>query len=250
MTTMPGNTAPETPVSALVRHPANGETELYLVRHGQTNANLTRRLVGMTDVPLDALGEQQALLVGERFRAIDIDAIVTSPLHRARRTAEAIGAVTGIQPQPVPGLVEIDFGRAEGLTIEQILEQFPEMEGRLADIHDAELGWPGGETRRGFHERVMTAFLAILERFVGKSVAVVCHGGVISSFIAQLFDVTAANFLEHSVANCSITHLLVTANETRIHCLNDVVHLDDVLTDAWVLAPISEFQHNKGHDKR
>src|SRR5690606_21038559 len=101
-------------------------TELYLVRHGQTSANVNHLLVGATDIPLDPLGERQAHQVGKRFSNIPVDAVLTSPLQRARRTAEAIAHTTGHNPQVVPGLSEIDFGRMEGLTIEQVLAQFPE----------------------------------------------------------------------------------------------------------------------------
>jgi 2,3-bisphosphoglycerate-dependent phosphoglycerate mutase len=211
----------------ILRHPRQGTTELFLVRHGQTEANVNRQLVGATDIPLDPLGERQAAQVGARFAGIAIDGIVTSPLQRARRTAHEIALTTGREPIVVPGLTEIDFGDLEGYTIQQVLEQFPEMREQLDDLHDLDLGWPGGETRRGFHTRVMATFLGIIERFENTSLAVVCHGGVIGSFYAQLEAGPHNDLVRYAVANCSVTHLVVTPDHTQVYLWNDISHLGE-----------------------
>jgi broad specificity phosphatase PhoE len=217
------------PVNAfdILKHPRQGTTELFLVRHGQTEANVNRQLVGATDIPLDPLGERQATQVAARFAGIAIDGIVTSPLQRARRTAEEIARTTGHEPVVVPGLTEMNFGDVEGYTIQQVLEQFPAMREQLDDLHDLDLGWPGGETRRGFHTRVMAAFLGIIERFENRSLAVVCHGGVIGSFYAQLEAGPHIDLVRYAVANCSVTHLVVTPDHTQVHLWNDISHLGE-----------------------
>lgn len=239
MTTTPNITSHSNRVIAsdLVKHPGKGTTELFLVRHGQTTANVNHQLVGSTDIPLDELGERQARQVGARFAGIEIDAIVTSPLQRARRTAEAIGQMSGHEPIIVPGLTEIDFGQIEGLTIQQVLLQFPEIQPHLEDLHDMDLTWPGGESRRGFHERVMATFLGLIERYEGQKVAVVCHGGVIGSFYAQLERGPHNDLVRYAVANCSVSHLIVTPEQTLIQIWNDITHLDDVQTGPLKLIP-------------
>jgi broad specificity phosphatase PhoE len=224
-------------VSDILKHPRQGTTELFLVRHGQTSANVNHQLVGSTDIPLDPLGERQAVQVGTRFARIRIDGIVTSPLQRARRTAAEIARNTDHDPIVVPGLSEIDFGQMEGLTIQQVLDQFPEMRSQIDDLQDMDLGWPGGETRRGFHERVMTTLLGIVERYENQSVAVVCHGGVIGSFYAQLESGPHNDLVRYAVANCSVTHMVVTPDQTLIHLWNDISHLDEVQTGPLRLSP-------------
>lgn len=211
----------------ILKHPRQGTTELYLVRHGQTSANVNRQLVGSTDIPLDPLGERQAAQVGMRFAGIEINGIVTSPLQRARRTADEIARTTGHEPVVVPGLTEMNFGDLEGYTIQQVLEQFPEMREQLDDLHDLDLGWPGGETRGGFHTRVMATFLGIIERYENQSLAVVCHGGVIGSFYAQLEGGPHNDLVRYAVANCSVTHLVVTPGHTQVHLWNDISHLEE-----------------------
>jgi broad specificity phosphatase PhoE len=210
---------------------------LLLIRHGQTEANINRLLVGLTDVPLDPIGEVQARRIGEHMRNVPIDALVTSPLKRARDTAHQISLATGKRPEVVPGLSEMNFGRAEGLTLEQVIEQFPELITLHDDVDDAAFAWPGGDHRIGFHERVFATFLGIIERYDRQRVAVVCHGGVIGSFFAQIEGGSPNDFVRYAVANCSITHLVVTADHTEVHLWNDVSHLDEVHHEPWGLYP-------------
>ncbi len=212
----------------LVKHPLHGETSLYLIRHGQTEANVLRQLVGSTDVPLDSLGLLQAERVADRMASVPLDAILSSPLQRAMTTARAIGNRLGLIPRPVPSLVEFDFGQLEGRTLEHMLESHPELAIQLADLDNLDVAWPGGETRRGFHARVSAAFLAILEEFNQHTVAVVAHGGVIGSFLAELEGGQPNDFVRYAVFNCSVTHIVVTRDETLVHCWNDISHLDDV----------------------
>jgi probable phosphoglycerate mutase len=212
----------------LIKHPTRGETTLYLVRHGQTAANTNHQLAGSTDVPLDPLGEIQAAEVAEHFRTLPFDALLSSPLIRARQTAHMIGAASGHDPVPIPGLVEMSFVDAEGLTLDQAIAQFPELQKMTDDLDDLELGWPRGDSRRGFYERVTATFLGILERYVQQTVVVVAHGGVIGSFMAQVEGGNPSMFARYSVAICSVTQLRVTADQTEIHRWNEVSHLKTV----------------------
>lgn len=216
----------------LVKHPRQGETGMYLIRHGQTEANALHQLVGSTDVPLDTIGLRQAQRVAERMAPISLDAILSSPLQRALATARVIGDRLGMTPHAVDGLVELDFGHLEGRTLEHMVEQHPELAMRLANFDDHDVEWPGGETRRGFHARVSAAFLGILEEYSQHTVAVVAHGGVIGSFLAQLEGGQPNDFIRYAVFNCSVTHIVVTRDQTLVHCWNDVSHLEEDDTTA------------------
>ncbi len=221
----------------LIRHPRQGRTTLYLVRHGQTEGNARHLFIGSTDIPLDPLGERQARQVGDRFAGIEIDVLISSPMQRARQTAAEISRTTGKPVEIVQGLSEIDFGALEGFTIEQVLEQFPVMRSKLDAIEDVDLEWPEGESRFTFNDRVLTTLLGILDRYVDKTVAVVCHGGVIGSFVAQVEGGSPNDFVRYAVQNCSVTHLVVTPDQTLIHFSNDYSHLDDVQTEPLRLSP-------------
>lgn len=210
-----------------LRHPVgHGETTLYLVRHGRTDSNLRGLLHGATDVPLDAHGLRPAALIGERLAAeAEMDVLLSSPLQRALTTARAIGDRIGLPPTTVPGLVEMDFGDLEGYTVDRIVAEHPGIADRMADLEDEELAWPGGESRRDFHDRVMAAFLAILEEHHAHRVVVVAHGGVISSFLARVYGASPHDWTAYHTGNCSLTHLVVRPETTNVHLFNDVVHL-------------------------
>jgi probable phosphoglycerate mutase len=217
----------------LLRHPTQGTTTLYLVRHGQTEANVGRRLAGLTDVPLDALGLAQAAELGAHFANIPFDVLYSSPLTRAKQTAQAIADASGHRIIEVPGLSEVNFGLAENLTFEEALTQFPEIRPLADDLDDLDLGWPQGDTRRMFDERVMASYLGILERHVGQTVVAVAHGGVIGTFFAQIVGGNPRDFARYAVANCSVSRLVVTPDHTEVHLWNDVSHLTDVETTPW-----------------
>jgi len=96
---------------------------IYLARHGETAWSLTGRHTGRTDLPLTPRGERNAVRLGERLKAINVTAVFTSPLQRARRTCDlaGFGGIATIDPD----LVEWNYGDYEGLTTPQIHEKNP-----------------------------------------------------------------------------------------------------------------------------
>lgn len=212
-----------------VQHPSGGRTSLYLVRHGRTLGNVQRVLCGSTDVPLDELGVRQADLVAKRMaKIVNPDVIVASPLQRARVTAEKIASAVSQVPVIRPNLTEWDFGVAEGMTFDQVAEQLPEIAIRFANVDDWDVGWPGGETRRQFHQRVYQEFLDILQHHHDHTVVAVAHGGVFGSLLAQIQGNHPNDWRFYEIRNCSITHLEVSVDDTAVHLMNDVEHLRDL----------------------
>ncbi|HEY7034293.1 MAG TPA: histidine phosphatase family protein [Thermomicrobiales bacterium] len=213
-------------------HPSGGETTLYLVRHGRTNGNALRQLHGATDLPLDPLGLRQAERIADRL-ALEVraDALLTSPLARAYTTAEIIGRKMDLVPTIVPNLVEMNFGDLEGMTLEAVAENYPELALQALDIDDEELVWPNGESRRQFHTRVRDAFREILTNHTNRKVVVVAHGGVLGSLLAQIEGRSPNDWRAYQLANCSLTHVDFLARHTVVHFMNDSIHLD-LLTSA------------------
>ena len=210
-----------------LRHPAAGETTLYLVRHGRTSGNVQQLLHGSTDAPLDALGLRQAHLIAERLATeVTADALISSPLTRALTTARIIGKRLGLTPEIRPELSEMDFGELEGLTVARIEAEHRELARRMYDLGDDDFAWPGGESRRDFHDRVLRAFQAILLDHPHQQAVVVAHGGVIGSFLAQVHGVSPNDWRLFQLVNCSFTHLHVTPHSTAVHVVNDAVHLE------------------------
>lgn len=216
-----------------LRHEQPSPTHLYLVRHGQTAGNVGHMLIGHTDMELDDLGVQQARRVGLHMRQTRLDAVISSPLARARVTATEIARHQGQELRIDRRLMEMNFGLAEGLTMVEAAERFPELLALRDDPFNNAFTWPGGDQRMAFHTRIFATFEDIAIGHAGQHVAVVCHGGVIGSLIAQLDGGSPNDYERYPIANCSVTHLEVHSHGTTAHRINDFSHLDLVRTEPW-----------------
>lgn len=136
----------------------------------------TRRFIGRLDVPLSLLGERQSAVQAERLRSAPLAAVFSSDLSRARRTAEIIAAPHGITPAVVPALREMDMGRWDGLTAEEIGEREPvAFKEWMSGV--GEFAFPEGESLSDLLGRAWAAFHAIVAAHAGRTIAIVAHGG-------------------------------------------------------------------------
>lgn len=207
-------------------------TELFLVRHGQTDSNVARLFDGATDSPLNQLGRQQAQLVAHRISQLaDLRSLYSSPLQRALVTARAISQRVGLEPIIESGLREMNFGVAESHTMEAIIERWPELAKRMQDTESTDVRFPGGESRREFHNRVRHTLDLIATRHQGHRLVVVAHGGVISSAVAQMLGHDPNDWRKFTVDNCSVTHIELATSGSIAHVVNDVVHLESLSVD-------------------
>ena len=162
---------------------ARGEpTATVLLRHGQTPMSVQKRYSGRTDAPLTDTGIRQAAAAAKRLTSVGLDAIVTSPLQRAVRTAEEVAAATGIPVLTDDGFRETDFGAWEGLTFAEVRERWPsEVTAWLADPSVAP---PGGESFADVSERVTAALHRVLAARAGQTVLIVSHVTPIKTLVA------------------------------------------------------------------
>ena len=156
-------------------------TTLHLVRHGQSEWNLTGRLQGqVSDVPLTALGLEQARGAAAALAARDIAAVHASDLLRGRRTAEVIGTALGLPVELDVGLREQSYGSLEGLPSADVLAAAP------YDFTDPDARAPGGESPRDVHERMGRCLTTYALRYAGRECVVVSHGDAIRLGLAWL----------------------------------------------------------------
>lgn len=177
-------------------------TQVFLVRHGETDWNASGRWQGHAPVPLNAEGLAQSAALG-RYLASNgahVSALYSSDLPRALQTAEAIGAALGLSVVPDARLREIDLGEWQGLTREE------------ADAWDSaryaayRQDWrtvpaPGGESRRALGERARAAFDEIVARHPQATIVIVSHGGTLGMLLESLFQTIE----RPSLANTSVT---------------------------------------------
>jgi broad specificity phosphatase PhoE len=200
-------------------------TILTLVRHGETSANIDGVWHGSTDTPLTDRGRTQAERVadylGEAHR--DAAALYSSPLQRARNTAEAIGAALTLEIQLERGLVEYDLGRWEGMTF-AALQAEKQLFTHMQTTPD--YAPHGGESPRGAAQRFSSALTSIADRHLGERVIVVAHGGVLSLGLARILRGDHARF-ESSMDNCAVSELVIGA-DAELLSFNYTDHLAEV----------------------
>jgi len=154
---------------------------LMLARHGETPDNAAGRILGRRDPPLSPTGVEQAQRLGESLRDAGLAGLWTSPLVRARRTAEIAGAALGLNPIVLEELVESARGSWEGRVVARIRAEDPDRHAAFVR-GDPDFAFPGGESLREQRERTRTA-LAIIAR-AGAPALVVAHAGTIRAALA------------------------------------------------------------------
>lgn len=204
--------------------PAAPDTQLTLVRHGQTGWHRENRYAGITDLPLDEVGRAQALALADWVREHPHDAVACSPLRRSRETAAASARALGLRPEVVPELREMDFGLAEGRTLAELRADAPEL--ATAFVADpVRHPFPGAEPSQRAAGRVRAALRALVERHRGGSVLVVGHNTALRVALCDWLGIPLARYRDvlPRLDNAAITRLRVPADPGRppaLLCLN------------------------------
>ena len=196
---------------------------LFLIRHGRSTWNAARRIQGQADPPLDGVGREQARRLAERLREDAPVVLYTSPLHRARETAEIIGEALGVPVAPDERLKEYDVGDITGLTWAQIGEQHPDVAQRWAEDPES-LVIPGEEGDAPFRARVAAVFGEMISRHAGETMGVVAHGGTLGAYLNHLLGLPS-RFSPFRFANASLSIVELNPVRPRIVLLNDTCHL-------------------------
>jgi broad specificity phosphatase PhoE len=194
------------------------ELTLYLCRHGDTEWSGYRRLAGRTDLPLVEHGEQNARRLGERLRSISFERVLVSPLARARRTAEL--ALPRVTPVVDERLLEMSFGRYEGMTVQEIRTEHP----GWTYLRD---GCPGGESPDDIGRRA-DALLADVEGLRGN-VALFAHSVILRVIAARYLGLPPGNGRSFmlSPGALSILGYDVVDESRAIATWNDRAHLEE-----------------------
>lgn len=197
---------------------------LVLVRHGETEHNRSKLTLGRADVPLTALGGRQARAIAASITRPP-DAIVSSPLRRALDVAAAIGLATGVTPEVMPALIEMDVGEMEHLTGAQLLERHPAFLAEWRGAGAAAARMPGGETLGEVQERAWSAVEALYARVPRGTVIAVSHNFVILTLVCRALGLPLSEFrrIRQNVGALSI--LEVQDQRAAVLRLNDTSHL-------------------------
>jgi len=186
------------------------ERQLLLVRHPETEANVNGRWVGRGNAPFTDLGEAQVEAVVARIVEFRPDAVYSSPLDRARIPAQRAAAAFGVPHVVDERLHELDFGEAEGFTLDEAADAGIEFHFKAEDRPVA----AGGESRRDIMDRTA----AFLDETLAdhERVAVVTHGGVFRSAVVHLLGLPLDAIWAFNIRNAQIAEITLGEDWTRL----------------------------------
>jgi probable phosphoglycerate mutase len=177
---------------------------IYLMRHGQTDWNISLRMQGRSDIALNETGLEQARRAAAGMQQLPLERIYSSPLQRARRTAQFVADAHDLPVLVEPLLTEMAFGELEGLTLHQSMDHpiFTDPEHYQPQ--------PGGESYAQLDERcrqVLEELLAPLESTY-QHVLLCSHGALIKGIVRRVLHRSLADFwCDRPQPNCSCTVL-------------------------------------------
>lgn len=200
--------------------------KIYLIRHGQTDWNIQGRIQGSHDIPLNEAGQRQAEQVAKGMDSRRVSRVFSSTLTRAVETAEKIGSRQKAEIYSMPQLIEVEFGKWEGMTWEEIMEAYPK-EYRLWALNPDEVAPPGGETQDQVISRCAQAIKEILRITGGREdVAIVSHGATIAYLISYMMrnDPDIESIIVENASITTINYSPLTEDFMLLE-MNDTSHI-------------------------
>lgn len=201
-------------------------TRFYLLRHGETEWNQNgNRYCGRSDIPLSEKGKEQAARAMDALRDISFQAAYSSTLRRSRETAERIALPHGIPVKEDTRIVEIDFGRWEGLTKEEIIERDPQ--GWKDWLHDPDNVRAGqhGEKGSEVFQRAKDFFEEKARIHAGQNVLVVGHNTLNRLFICGSLGLPLRQYRQFIQSNTGISILELDSTQISWVQINETAHL-------------------------
>ncbi len=178
-------------------------TEIILARHGETEWNVAEVFRGRIDVALNETGLKQAELLSEYLSEIKIEAVYSSPLKRALKTAEAIASHHNLEVIITPGLNDLDFGQWQGLSRKEVNEKYPESYTDWLN-RPGRVKIPSGESLDDVRERAMAFVDEVITRHTG-TIVLASHRVVHKVLICALLGLDNSHFWNIKLDTCAIT---------------------------------------------
>ena len=197
---------------------ANDRTRIYVVRHGTTLLNRENRYRGRRNVPLDQGGWDDAWSAAKELEGITLAAVYSSPLRRARDTAQIVADVAGVAVvEDLPGLVNLDYGHWEGLTTDEASERDREEFQRYQEYGEG-ASCPNGERLDDAALRMLLSLRLIAALHPGRSVGAVSHAATVRLAISGVTGGPRADW-RASLPNGSVTVFDVIDDRVSLHRL-------------------------------
>ncbi len=181
-------------------------TKFYWIRHCEAVGNVQRLLQGHVDLDISPLGEIQLSFLAKRFENETVDAVYSSPLIRAVKTARAVADPKGLEVITDQGLIELNGGIFDGKPRDESFRQYPEI-ARNWNHHPEDFQAPEGEPMRSVYDRAWEAVVRIAKDNKDKTVVIATHGGVTRCLACRLIygdikKLSEVNWAENTSVSC------------------------------------------------
>jgi broad specificity phosphatase PhoE len=200
-------------------------TTILLVRHGQTNSNVTGFYMGWSDEDLSEVGYTQARRLSSRLTKLPIVSVYTSPLRRAYTTAATLAKPHKLELKVLDDLSEIQLGDWQGFYADEIKRRWPEL-WQQSRIDPSELTMPNGESFRQVTERAVRAFKTVVGANQGEQAIIVTHDAVVRVLVAHVLGVSNIIYRRLAINNASLSVMRVDKSSYHLVTLNDTSHLE------------------------
>lgn len=205
-------------------------TRLCVIRHGETDWNVEKRIQGHTDVPLNETGRAQALAMAYNAGRHRFQAIYSSDLVRAMETARALALREDQPVTPLPHLRERNFGHFQGLTAAEAALRYPEAYAFYRD-RDPRYDFVDGESLAAFARRALDAFDWLVRHHAGQTVAVVSHSGVLDVLYRTATGRALSAPRDFAIPNCALNWFRFDGHAWQLEAWGDRHHLNEVLAE-------------------
>ncbi len=205
--------------------------KIYLVRHAEAEGNVLEFFQGHIDTDVSEKGKRQLECLAERFKTIPVEEIYTSPLRRARTTAEAVNRYHKLPLTVAPDIIEINGGKWEGVKWSELPLKFPD-EYKLWTDSINKFAAPEGESTKQVYDRMICAMRRIAKENQGKTIAVISHGMAIKAYLNYASGREWENYADPGWADNTAVSLIEYDDAFIPHIIfkNDSTHLSDGLS--------------------
>lgn len=204
-------------------------TRAILIRHCETASNRDGRTQGQSDGELDSTGWKQAIALAASLQQEQLEAVYSSPLRRAFDTAKAIAELHNLTVQVDNDLRELDQGKLDGLTFEQLRADHADFLREWAR-NPGPLKMPGGESLQELQQRAYACMERIASRHPNGTVAVVSHNFTILTIICRVLDLDLSRFRRLGLSIAAKSVVEFRQGGPVLVLLNDIHHLSEGAT--------------------
>jgi probable phosphoglycerate mutase len=205
-------------------------TRIIFVRHGQTAWNAgagEERFRGRTDLPLNRLGEAQAQAIADRLERAPVEAVYASPLLRTQQTAAPLAKRLGLPVQPHANLLDINYGRFQGLTHAQASRTDPELYAQWRST-PSRVRFPGGEGLADVQARLLDLLQEAANLHQGQTVILIGHQIVNKVLVCTLLGLNLDQIWQIQQDTCGLDIFEEADGGWCTVGLNDVCHLSSI----------------------